>query len=264
MFRDDMYRKYHAIQMEVRRRLYNNLAWAVNYTGSITEQYTSFDWFRTEEENRDRNTHRNGSRPHNLKFTYNWMLPSPSRFLGNNIVARGALDGWQFSGISTALSGTGRPSASTGAARRRLAELTGGLGGSRVIIVCDPNLPRGERTFERQYRTECVRPPGPLTDANDVLYQGTGLGRGTQDAWMSLGYVNHDFTLMKNFGLQTTATCRCASRCTTRSTRRSTWREHDRDVQLRDRRADQPGVRFHQRRRANSFRVIQVAARLTF
>jgi hypothetical protein len=77
--------------------------------------------------------------------------------------------------------------------------LTGGLGGSRPIITCDPNLPRGERTFERQFRTECVRPPGPLTDPSDTLYQGTGKGAGTLDAWTSLGYVNHDLTLFKNF-----------------------------------------------------------------
>lgn len=202
IWRDDMYRNYHAIQMEVRRRLANNFAWAVNYTGSITEQFTGFDWFRTEEENRARNTHNNGSRPHNLKFTYNWLLPGTSRFLGNNIVARGVLDGWQFSGITTALGGTwSNFGFNWSGAPASTAELTGGLGGSRVIIVCDPNLPRGERTFERQYRTECVRPPGPLTDPNDVLYQGTGLGAGTEDARMSLGYINHDINLMKNFGL---------------------------------------------------------------
>ena len=78
---------------------------------------------------------------------------------------------------------------------------TGGLGGSRVVIVCDPNLPRSERTFERQYRTECVRPPGPMTNAADTLYQGTGVGKGTEDARMGLGYINHDMTLMKNFSI---------------------------------------------------------------
>ena len=56
----------------------------------------------------------------------------------------------------------------------------------RPIIVCDPNLPRSERTFDRQYRTECVRPPGPLTDAGDTLYQGTGVGQGRRmPAWAS-------------------------------------------------------------------------------
>ena len=72
-----------------------------------------------------------------------------------------------------------------------------GLGGSRVIYVCDPNLPRGERTRERQFRTECVAPPGPRTDPNDTFYQGTSLG----DEWVSIGYVNHDITLFKNFGM---------------------------------------------------------------
>jgi hypothetical protein len=79
--------------------------------------------------------------------------------------------------------------------------LTGGLEGSRVIIACDPNLPRSERTFDRQYRTECIKPPGPLTDPNDVLYQGTGRGDGTEDARMGLRYINHDMTMMKNFAL---------------------------------------------------------------
>lgn len=34
-----------------------------------------------------------------------------------------------------------------------------------------------------------------------MTYQGTGRGHGTVDSWTSLGYVNHDVTLMKNFGL---------------------------------------------------------------
>ena len=67
-----------------------------------------------------------------------------------------------------------------------------------MFVTCDPTLPRGERTFERQFRTECVRPPGPLTDASDLLFQG-GAGDGTLDAWTNLGYINHDLTLFKNF-----------------------------------------------------------------
>ena len=202
VFLDELYRDYNAIQMEVRRRLAGGLAWAVNYTGSITKQYTGYDWYRNPEENRARNSHKNGSRPHNLKVTYNYMLPGASRFMGNNLVAKGVLDGWQLSGISTFLGGTwsnfgynfsgAAPNATT---------LTGGLGGSRAVIVCDPNLPRSERTFERQYRTECVRPPGPMTDPADTLYQGTGVGAGQEDARLGLGYINHDMTLLKNFSI---------------------------------------------------------------
>jgi hypothetical protein len=206
VFRDDMYRNYHGFQIEVRRRLAHGLAWAVNYTGSVMESYTSFDWFRSEEENRLRNTSRNagslGSRPHNLKVTYNWTVPGASRLLGDNIIAKGVLDGWQLSGISTFLSGSWTNfSYNFSGAAPNATTLTGGLGGSRPVIVCNPNLPRSERTFERQYRTECVRPPGPLTDPADTLYQGTGRGAGTEDARMGLGYINHDMSLLKNFRL---------------------------------------------------------------
>jgi hypothetical protein len=207
VFVDEMHRNYHAIQFEVRRRLANGFAWAVNYTGSVTEQYTAYDWYRTPEENAARNTHNNGGRPHNAKFTYNWMIPGASRFLGDNVIAKAVLDDWQLSGITTMLGGTwsnfscagNPPLCFTGSPSANI--LTGGLGGMRPIIVCDPNLPRSERTFERQYKTECVRPPGPLTDPSDTLYQGTGVGHGQEDARMSLGYINHDLTLMKNFSL---------------------------------------------------------------
>ncbi|MGH9373843.1 MAG: carboxypeptidase regulatory-like domain-containing protein, partial [Vicinamibacterales bacterium] len=46
MWRGDMYRNYHGIQVEIRRRLANGFAWAVNYTGSMLEQYTAYDWYR--------------------------------------------------------------------------------------------------------------------------------------------------------------------------------------------------------------------------
>jgi hypothetical protein len=73
--------------------------------------------------------------------------------------------------------------------------MTGGPGGSRVALVCDPTLPRGERTLERQFRTECIQMPGPTTDANDIYYLGTD----NNAQWLSPGYVNHDLTLFKNF-----------------------------------------------------------------
>ena len=268
VFLDEMYRDYHAIQVEVRRRLANGFAWAVNYTGSIVDQFTAYDWFRTAEDNEPEyaQERRPAARPHNLKFTYNWMLPGVSRFLGNNIIAKGVLDGWQLSGITTMLSGnwsnftfiwSGAP-AST-------AVLTGGLEGSRVIIVCDPNMPRDERTFERQYRTECVRPPGPLTDPNDVLYQGTGVGSGTEDARMGLGYINHDLTLMKNFALGNGRNLQVRVRDVQRVQHHAVQhREHSRDVRLRDRSADEPAFGSISGVRANSNRVIQLGVRFTF
>ena len=59
VFLDELYRNYNAIQVEVRRRLAGGLAWAVNYTGSVTKQYTAYDWYRNPEENEARNTTKN-------------------------------------------------------------------------------------------------------------------------------------------------------------------------------------------------------------
>ena len=222
VFLDELYRNYNAIQLEVRRRLAGGLAWAVNYTGSVTKQYTAYDWYRSSEENETRNSHKNGSRPHNLKVTYNWMIPGLSKHMGNNAIVKGVFDGWQLSGISTFLGGTyGNFTYNFSGAAPNVTTLTGGLGGSRVVIVCDPNLPRSERTFDRQYRTECVRPPGPLTDPADTLYQGTGVGAGQEDARLGLGYINHDMTLLKNFNIGEGRICRYEPRRTTCSTPRN-------------------------------------------
>jgi hypothetical protein len=188
---------YHSIQVSVTRRMANGLSGSVAYTGSRSRGLRAWDWFRNEADNRARNTHANGSRPHNLVFSYNYLIPGVSRFMGDNAIVKGALDGWQLSGVTTMTGGTrtGFTYGFTGAPSQET--LTGGLGGSRVVLVCDPNLPRKERTFDRQFRTECVRPPGPLTDPSDTLYQGTSLS----DEWVNLGFVNHDLVLFKNFGL---------------------------------------------------------------
>jgi hypothetical protein len=185
---------YHSLQASLTRRLTNGLAVTGAYTKARTTGLRSWDWYRTEADNRARNTNASGSRPHNLVIGYNYLIPGASRFLGGYAVVAGVLDGWQLSGVSTFQSGTrsGFSYSFTGAPT---GDLTQGLGGSRVVMVCDPNLPRGERTFNRQFRTECVRPPGPLTDPADTLYQGSALG----DEWINLGYMNHDITLFKNF-----------------------------------------------------------------
>jgi hypothetical protein len=194
------FQSYHSIQISVQRRLIKGFAFLASYTGSLRTTYTGYDWFRTPEDNRNRFESAQGSRPHDFKLSYNWMIPNGSRLLGDNVIAQGILNGWQLSGLSTFRGGTrGTFTYAFEGAPANAETLTGGFGGSRPIITCDPFLPRGERTFERQFRTDCIRPPGPLTDPSDTLYQGTGKGAGTLDAWTSLGFVNHDLTLFKNF-----------------------------------------------------------------
>ena len=93
--------------------------------------------------------------------------------------------------------------------------LSGNGGTRRVSLVCDPNLPRSERTFERQFRTECVQPGG---GASDPYYLGTS----TNDEYNRSGYINHDITFFKNFAHRAHACCSSEPRSTTRSTPCST------------------------------------------
>jgi len=187
---------YHSIQIAITRRLSNGLAFSAAYTGTRRAGLQGWDWFRTDEANRARFTHAGGSRPHTAVFGYSYAIPGAARFVGDGAVARGALNGWQISGTTEMRGGTrsGFGYQFTGAPA---GDLTQGLGGSRVVLTCDPNLPRGERTEARQFRTECVAPPGPLTDPSDTLYQGSALG----DEWVSLGFINHDVVLFKNFAI---------------------------------------------------------------
>lgn len=110
-----------------------------------------------------------------------------------NVIVRGVIDGWQVSGVSTFQTGVhgAFTDGFTGAPQN---DMTGGPGDSRVVMVCNPNLPRRQRTLDRQFRTECIRPPGPLTSASDTYYLGEALG----DEYIRPGYVNHDLTLFKN------------------------------------------------------------------
>jgi hypothetical protein len=139
--------------------------------------------------NRDRNYTQNGRRPHNLIINYSYETPR----IGNdwNAVLRGLANDWQISGITQILSGTRQ-----GFSYSYTAVPTGALSGtgavsgnaSRVSILCDPNLSRGERTFERQFKTECIGPP---TDPNR-------LGNALNDELQGPGFMNWDISIFKN------------------------------------------------------------------
>ena len=180
---------YHSVQVSVTRRLSSGFSGGVAYTGAKRGSIGTFDPFLTEEQNERRNYNYNGSRPHNLVIHYNYEMPrfSPS----SNPILRAVLDGWQISGITTAQSGTRRDFTYTftGAPTN---DLTGNGGTMRATLVCDPNLPRSERTFDRQFRTECIKPGG---GPDDPFYLGTA----TNDEYFQQGFINHDITVFKNF-----------------------------------------------------------------
>lgn len=188
------YANYHSVQVSVQRRFANGFAWGVAYTGSRRWSRSDFNPFIDESRAERRFYSLNGSRPHALSINYNWMIPDASRVWDNGF-ARAVLDGWQVSGLTTAFSGTWT---TFGFSWRNApqSDMTGGPGGSRVALLCDPKI--SNPTMERQFRTECIGPPGPLTDPDDIYYLGTD----NNAQWVSPGYLNHDVTLFKNFRMR--------------------------------------------------------------
>jgi len=208
---------YHSIQLSVQRRLRNGLALGFAYTGSVRKSYLggqgnagpilntylcpNFATTCSADENmaaiNARDYNKQDSRPHLASINYNYSLPGLSRFMNDNGFAKAALDGWQVSGVTVITSGvygtfgtsfTGAP----------FSDMTGGgIAAARVSLACDPNLPRSQRTFDRQFRTECLVAPGPSTTPGDIFYLGNAHG----DDYLGLGYINHDLTLLKNFEL---------------------------------------------------------------
>jgi hypothetical protein len=187
------YGDYHAIQVSANRRASAHFTYGVSYTGSISKNLGgTIDPFV--EDNVLRNYTLNGSRPHNLTVNYSYRIPDLSQ-KWNNLLTKAVFDGWQVSGISSILSG---PRQGFTVTLTGVSNVTGAVGapGGRVDMVCDPNLPRGQRTLLRQFKTECVAPP---SDANRI---GNAIG----DEYLAPGYINHDLSIFKNVPLKSRRT----------------------------------------------------------
>jgi hypothetical protein len=186
------YGDYHSMQLSVnRRRSRDGLSVGASYTYQIVnENLGSIDPFMSDSENRARNYNSSGRRPHSVVINYSYEVPNLSS-KWDNIITKAVFDNWQISGITTLLGGSiggfgyGYSNAPTGT-------LTGNGsidgGGNRPDIVCDPFLPRSERTNERQFKTECIAPP------KDALHFGNAKG----DEFNGPGYMNWDISAFKN------------------------------------------------------------------
>ncbi len=193
----DGYGDYHSIQATInRRRSSDGLSFGAAYTRELVNKTLSgIDPFV--DDNRARNyrwvTGDNGSRKHNLVLNYSYEVPNLGK-RWDNLASRLAFEGWQVSGITSLLSGT-RQGFSYGYDNVPTGTLTGqgsiNGGGSRVVLTCDPNLPRGERTFTRQFRTECIAPPNTSIDP-------FRLGTSSNDEFIGPGLINFDFSVFKN------------------------------------------------------------------
>jgi Carboxypeptidase regulatory-like domain len=91
---------YNAMQASVNRRFGKRLTFIGNYTFSRTLNYAKTPFYS------DRLTYSPGNtRKNNFNFSWTYQIPDGSQ-LWKNAVTRAALDGWQLTGIFTAISGS--------------------------------------------------------------------------------------------------------------------------------------------------------------
>jgi hypothetical protein len=185
------YSDYGSMQFTVnRRRSADGLALGVAYTYEFkNDALDALDPFLTD--NRARNYNSSGRRPHNVVINYSYETPGSE---SSNPLVRHLIGNWQISGITQVVSGQygGFSYSYTNVPTGTLTG-TGAINGgaSRPDIVCDPSIPRGERTFDRQFNTDCIRPP------SDPLRLGNAHG----DEYHGVGFMNWDISLFKNVPL---------------------------------------------------------------
>lgn len=197
---------YHSLQVQLNRRLRRDFTYGVSWTWSKTldlvdDNNASINPFLPF---RSRNYGRAGNdRTHNLVISYDYQMPKASR-RWNNLFTRWVLDYWEVSGINSFISGA---PLGIGYSLVNNLDVTGASGAgvdSRVILTGDPVLPKGERTPQRAFRTEVVRPP----DLSNF-----GVGNASKNSIRGPGINNWDISIFKNFPLGKEGARRFQFRC---------------------------------------------------
>jgi hypothetical protein len=122
-------------------------------------------------------------RTHIFKLNWLWDVPGVR---SNLKIAKIVLNRWQFSGIASFVSG--RP-LGIDLTTVTPTDITGSpTDGARVVVTSNPVLPKGERTFARNFRTEVFQMPA----------RGT-IGNSAKTVIRGPGVHNWDIAIFKNF-----------------------------------------------------------------
>lgn len=167
---------YNSLQVSANRRLTSNFQFGLAYTWSKTLGVADTDtssvspYFPARERNYGPLAF---DRTHTLVFNYMYDLPKVGTRLGWKPTAW-VLDNWQISGITSFISGSPfTPGMSTVDA----ADITGSSEGARITVVGDPYLPKGDRTFFRNFNKEAFArtPRGGFGNAGVGILRGPGI-----------------------------------------------------------------------------------------
>ncbi|MCL4782502.1 MAG: carboxypeptidase regulatory-like domain-containing protein [Bryobacterales bacterium] len=165
---------YHSLQVTARRRFAQSVQFGLAWTWSKSMTYSNFDNNAVSALASPRYWNYGLSlfdRTHAVKLDWTWDLPKAST---GNSVADYALNHWQLSGITSFISG--EPLGITFTTVNSL-DITGSASqGARVDVTGSAVLPKSERTFSRNFRTEVFQLPARGTLGNSAPTQIRGPG----------------------------------------------------------------------------------------
>jgi len=165
---------YHSMQTQITRRFAKGIqfggAWtwskAMDYGGEygLYAQYASRRVWNYGESSTNRT--------HIVSINWLWELPKVNG-LTQAAVVRTALNGWRFSGIASFISGAPAGFSFSNTAG---ADLIGGGDGQRVVLTCNPELPKNKQTFYQYFNTGCISEPpvGYIGNADRTAFYGPG------------------------------------------------------------------------------------------
>ncbi|MBL8179881.1 MAG: carboxypeptidase regulatory-like domain-containing protein [Bryobacterales bacterium] len=180
---------YHSLQATMNRRFTKKLEFGGSWTWSKAMDYVDGDQARitTIVSRRVWNYGLAGfDRTHIFKLNWLWELPKTA---WNHPAVRLALNDWQLNGIASFVSGA---PVSVGYSLVNAADITGTPSlGARIVISGNPVLPKSERNFYQNFRTDVFRAPavGTIGNAARTNLRGPGIN-------------NWDVALFKNIPIQ--------------------------------------------------------------
>jgi hypothetical protein len=181
---------YHSMQTTVNRRYAHDMTYGFAWTWSKAMDYADSQDSNVSSVVNPKiwNYGKAGyDHTHIFRAHFTWSVPRASSLVDTKLV-RGALDGWQLSGITTFQSG-----APLGISYSLVnsVDVTGSTDGARVVMLQNPILPRDQRDFNHAFNVNAFGPPAVGT-----------WGNAPKDVIRGPGLNNWDVSMFKNVPLR--------------------------------------------------------------
>jgi hypothetical protein len=241
---------YHSLQVQAKRRFTSGLQFGAAWTWSKAMDFNDTDTESVSPLVPVRVWNyglASYDRTHVLKINYVWDVPAPRL---TNALLRHLTAGWQLSGITSFVSGA---PLGVGFSTTTPIDITGSASqGARIVVLENPVLPKSQRTFYRNFRTELFRLPavGTLGNAAKTLIRGPGIN-------------NWDIAVFKDFQLKERARLQFRSEFYN-AFNHTQFSGLDTTARFDPRTGEQVNTRFGQFTSARAPRIIQFALRFSF